>query len=108
MEDVFDCWVDSAGAVLTRLGQGMSALKDGDPVLDAGFTHLSWNEDGVTVRYCADRVYAGALRGAIRQIRLVKRPVQVHRHVAGNWEINELASGSAAAEALRSHTGRPD
>jgi hypothetical protein len=32
----------------------------------------------------------------------------VHRHVEGNWEISQLASGSAAAEALRAHNGRQD
>lgn len=101
MDDGFDCWVDERGRVITQSGQGVTETVSRDPVLEAGYVHLEWNEEGVTLRYSAERIEEGALRGAIRQIRLIKRPVHVHRHKNGDWQVRLADSGQSAIGLLR-------
>jgi hypothetical protein len=101
MDDIFDCWVDEKGRVITQSSISDGADVEVDPVLESGFAHMSWNEGGVVVSYSAERVKTGALRGLIRQIRQIKRPIEIKRHLDGNWNLHNAATGAAAVDFLK-------
>jgi hypothetical protein len=107
MDDIFDCWVDEKGRVVTQSSIGRAVETTADPVFESGFAHMSWSEGGVVVSYSQDRVQTGAIRGLIRQIRQIKRPIEIKRHKGGDWDFQSAPSGSAAIDILKEDEGRP-
>lgn len=105
MDDIFDCWVYERGRVVTRSSIGQAIESKVDPVFESGFAHMSWSDGGVVVSYSLERVQTGALRGLIRQIRQIKRPVEIKRHKGGDWDHLNAPSGPAAVDILREDEG---
>lgn len=105
MDDIFDCWVDERGRVVTRSSIGQAIESKVDPVFESGFAHMSWSDGGVVVSYSLERLQTGALRGLIRQIRQIKRPVEIKRHKGGDWDHLNAPSGPAAVDILREDEG---
>ena len=42
MDDIFDCWVDEKGRVVTKSSIGQTIESAADPVFESGFAHMSW------------------------------------------------------------------
>ena len=105
MDDIFDCWVNEKGRVVTKSSIGQTIESAADPVFESGFAHMSWSDGSVVVSYSLERVQTGALRGLIRQIRHIKRPVEIKRHKGGDWDLLNAPSGPAAVDILREDEG---
>jgi hypothetical protein len=104
MADDHQAWIDGDGRLLSLgnlLGSANPSGADRIALFERGAVALTWDDAGVRLRYAPQSVAPGALRGAIRQVRTIARPVVLERWTGTGWAATSFDSGALAADALR-------
>lgn len=107
MAENYQAWIDGDGRLLSLdnlLDGPVGSGAERAALFDHGAVALTWDDTGVRLRYAPQAVAAGALRGALRQVRTVARQVTLERWTGSDWAATTFESGSLAAEDLRRAT----
>mgnify|MGYP003700661383 CR=1 FL=1 len=104
MAENYQAWIDGDGRMLSLenlLDRPGGPGADRTALFDHGAVALTWDETGVHLRYAPQAVAAGALRGAVRQVRTITRQVTLERWTGSDWDATTFESGALAADELR-------